>query len=528
MKLFLFLIGGTGSRVLKPLVMQLAAGVRPEAGFKDGDELQIVPVVIDPHQGNEDLKRTQTLLSWYKDIRKELHGDKACICPGFFGIKITSLAELYGKSNKDDFVFNLSGISDKLFMQYIDYDHMDSSNQAFCQMLFSSDQLHTKMDIGFVGSPNIGCVALNAFTRSQEFERFSNVFSKEDRIFIVSSIFGGTGAAGYPLIVKNIRDAQNSNAATRGDLRNAMIGALTVMPYFRVNDTDKDGNKGRIQNSDFIVKTKSALRYYKKNLTGSGDEREGNRAVNICYYLADSVMSNPYDYDDGNNGQKNLAHFVEFVGAYSIFDFLSLRDEDLLTENATAVKPLYREFGLKRGLNENKTSLDMSDLGDRTRRLLQDKMYRFHLAFIYYSYHLPSVLSDGKQRFTHDTPELRYDLLQTAFADKLNHFFGKYIEWLGEMCANQPRSFSPFYVTPLTQNGYFSATNQLNNCILGVGHKKSIWKLPFDFSRADNKFNNLSKKWGDHKHDASQAPLKLMDLLYDGFGELLPEYFTYN
>ena len=130
MKLFLFLIGGTGSRVLKPLVMQLAAGVRPEVGFKDGDELQIVPVVIDPHQGNEDLKRTQTLLSWYKDIRKELHGNTASIRPGFFGVKITSLAELDGKSSKDDFVFNLSGISDKLFMQYIDYDHMDSSRPS--------------------------------------------------------------------------------------------------------------------------------------------------------------------------------------------------------------------------------------------------------------------------------------------------------------------------------------------------------------------------------------------------------------
>lgn len=528
MKLFLYLIGGTGSRILKPLIMQLAAGVQPEHSFKEGDELQIVPIVIDPHQTNADLIRTQTLLSWYKDIRKELYGNDPGIKKGFFSIKITSLAELDGKGAKDDFVFNLSGISDKYFSEYIDYDHMDSSNQALCQALFSSDQLGTKMDIGFVGSPNIGSVALNSFTESQEFERFTNVFSKDDRVFIVSSIFGGTGAAGYPLIVKNIRNAKFTDASTRGDLADARIGALTVMPYFNVKSKDKDGNDSRIQYSDFIAKTKSALRYYKKNLTGSGDKSSGN-TVNACYYLADPIKSQPYDNDDGRYGQKNIAHFIEFVGALSIFDFLDISDDALYTENGRAEKPIYKEFGLKRGLNEGKTTIDIRDFGDKTRRLIQDRMYSFHLAYMYYMYRLQTDLNK-KQRYTDDMPKMSKDMLKNPFfGDKLINFLNDYIVWLGELYANQPRCFFPFMVN----NGieppvYSSSTTELNNCINGIGHQKRRigGEVSLNYDDVLKKFNELSQN-NSGKYTENQQALKLMDLFYYGFNDLLHKFFIY-
>ena len=49
MRLFLFAIGGTGSRVLKSLLMLSAAGVRPlDENGKPVKDLEIVPVIIDP------------------------------------------------------------------------------------------------------------------------------------------------------------------------------------------------------------------------------------------------------------------------------------------------------------------------------------------------------------------------------------------------------------------------------------------------------------------------------------------------
>lgn len=59
-KLYLFGIGGTGSRVIRSLTMLLASGV--DAGVDT-----IVPVLIDPDLSNGDLTRTVNLL---KNIRK--------------------------------------------------------------------------------------------------------------------------------------------------------------------------------------------------------------------------------------------------------------------------------------------------------------------------------------------------------------------------------------------------------------------------------------------------------------------------
>ena len=45
-KLFIFGIGGTGSRVIKSLTMLLSAGLKAENDF------EIVPIIIDPHKDN--------------------------------------------------------------------------------------------------------------------------------------------------------------------------------------------------------------------------------------------------------------------------------------------------------------------------------------------------------------------------------------------------------------------------------------------------------------------------------------------
>lgn len=48
---------------MRPLIMQLAAGITPlnESGTPVATE--IIPIIIDPHRSNEDLKRTENLLN---------------------------------------------------------------------------------------------------------------------------------------------------------------------------------------------------------------------------------------------------------------------------------------------------------------------------------------------------------------------------------------------------------------------------------------------------------------------------------
>ena len=64
-KLYLFAIGGTGSRVLRSLTMMMAAGVK-----MDVDE--VVPIIIDPDASNQNLTDTVQLMNEYREKRKDL------------------------------------------------------------------------------------------------------------------------------------------------------------------------------------------------------------------------------------------------------------------------------------------------------------------------------------------------------------------------------------------------------------------------------------------------------------------------
>jgi hypothetical protein len=501
MKVFVFAVGGTGSRVLKSLIYLLAAGVRPKGD--DGQPLQdleIVPIIVDPHKANEDLKRTENLLNWYRDLRQELYPENSPR-QGFFATKISTLRDLVKSTNSsatlsDTFLFSLGNVETKTFGDFIHFNNMKEENHALCSLLFSEDNLNTKMNIGFVGSPNIGSVALNQFKDSQEFKAFVDVFNNKDRVFVISSIFGGTGAAGFPIIVKNIRDAADSAAvqSNRSIIKNAKIGSLTVLPYFNIENS-KDSP---ISIADFIQKTQSALYYYKDNLTGSG-------LLNACYYLGDEVSSNPYKNDPGTYGQQNDAHFIEFIGATSVLDFIGLPDSKLATEDGKALRPIFEEYALEK----DEETVNLQTLGRNTRELLNKDMVRFHLFRLF----VHNVLSDYiGQGFTKDNPQIKKDFLSTPFFRTLsNHFLTSYDGWLEEMAGNK-RSFVPFILNE----------NKPSNCINGIEAKKSFFKGPIDFNDILSDINVISKKESKN-YATGRLAYKLLDLFVQAAGDNLLE-----
>ena len=64
-RLFIFAIGGTGSRVVKSLAMLLASGVKINAR-------EIIPIIIDPDSTNGDMQRTVDILKHYRRINKKI------------------------------------------------------------------------------------------------------------------------------------------------------------------------------------------------------------------------------------------------------------------------------------------------------------------------------------------------------------------------------------------------------------------------------------------------------------------------
>ena len=488
MRLFLFAIGGTGSRVLKSLLMLSAAGVRPlDENGKPVKDLEIVPVIIDPHKANEDLKRTEALLNDYRDIRRKLYGNEPN-ADGFFANRIVTLREIMSNTSvtlNDTFIFNLGAVENAKFREFIGYDTMNEANQALTSLLFANYQLENKMNIGFVGSPNIGSVALNEIKDSNEFKAFSNIFRQGDRIFFISSIFGGTGAAGFPIMVKNIRQAANLEGIENRDaLSRAPIGG--VLPYFTL-----EGNKHdqRIATSDFIVKTQSALYYYKNTLTGANDSN-----VNSIYYLGDQVRSKPYLYDPGEHGQRNNAHLIELIGALAPLDFAGVPENKLSDPDGYPLPTTAYEYALAK----DDLSINFLSMGHRTRQLIYEPMSKFHLLFLFLTTGFKDVIGQG---FTEDVPKIKSDFLVSQFYRTLvDQFLLGYAQWLTEMNDNM-RSVALFKPGEI----------DMAHAIEGVGVKKRLlghYKVDNDVLKAEmNKLSKNNPSYSDHS-----VEYKLLDL----------------
>ena len=403
-KIYLFGIGGTGSRVIKALTFLLASGIE----FK---QKTIVPIIIDPDEANGDVTKTIDLLRNYEKIRTKLTFNNDAE-NHFFETSVESISENYRLKIPD---------SKKKFKEFINYSSLDHQNQALISLLFSEQNLNADMEVGFKGNPNMGSVVLNQFNTSEDFEKFASSFVEGDRIFIISSIFGGTGASGFPLLLKNLRSASTSLDNSEL-LKNSPIGAVSLLPYFGV----KKEMQSAIEKSTFISKTKAALQYYEHNVT--------NGTINRMYYLGDNLVKD-YENKEGSVDQKNDAHFLELVAALSIVDFANTPSEDLEVENGKAINSSVKEFGIQ----NNAENISFSDLGAETKHQLFSPL----TSYFFFTLYLENEIRNTKNQPYAQDSVIGDAFLNSDYFKNVTKFNQNYLEWLSQMSKNK-RAFSPF------------------------------------------------------------------------------------
>lgn len=417
-KIYVFGIGGTGARVIRSLTMLLASGV------KLGENIDtVIPVIIDQDRSNGDLTRTIALLKTYKSLHDQLK----------FGRN--SKSEFF-KTNIDDlntsFRMQVADVADKDFQSYIKYLNLDTRNKALVSLLFSKKNLEARMDVGFKGNPNMGSVVLNNFSTEADNDLGSILesFQSGDKIFIISSIFGGTGAAGFPLLLKTLRQAQSSQLPSAALMANAPIGAITVLPYFGVqHDEDSEINM-----DSFMSKAKAALSYYRDNLN-----------TDVLYYISDKLSKN-YDNHEGDSAQRNNAHFVEMVAALSIIDFCK---NNVQHDGSKS----FKEFGF----NEDKPVVSIRTLADSTRALVGKPLISMFIFEKFYKEHLKNTWENAWAKdfsYADDDNEGKMDstVMSHDFFVKLTKFLKDFDnEWLREM-ANNSRAFKPFNLETSGEN----------------------------------------------------------------------------
>lgn len=439
-KLYVFGIGGTGSRVLRSLTMLLAAGV-------DTNKYDIVPIIIDPDVANADLTRNVLLMNNYNSIRSRLTFTDECKNT-FFKTSI--------KEEIDNFIIPIPNTNNKTFEQFIDIANMDIANQAMAEMLFSQKNLNSSMQVGFKGNPNMGSVVLNQIADSGEFRTFANSFVSGDKIFIISSIFGGTGASGFPLLLKTFR--QNKTFPNSAAINDAEIGAVSVLPYFKL---EQDSNS-EIDSSTFFTKTRAALKYYQNNVDD----------INALYYIGNEPV-NSYKNAEGGNLQKNNAHIIEVLAATAIIDFCN--------NNFHNQKTSYRELGLETDMKTISLKAFPNSNGMRNiyvYPLMELALFAKSLVddFDYVS---SSHLKANKN--------FEDNYYGSDFVTSVRNFLIGYKQWLEELKDNNP-SFVPF-----------NMGGELKDLVTDVKAKNHFWaKLDNNTYRAE--LNGISTK-GKTKED---------------------------
>lgn len=441
-KLYVFAIGGTGSRVLRSLTMLMAAGVSMKCH-------EVVPIIIDPDQSNGNLTQTVTLMNHYAEVHNSLSFEQPN-ASRFFGVKMNRALNNY--------TLNIKDTSNKTFDQFIGLDGMDKANAALARVLFSKKNLGADMNVGFKGNPNMGSVVLNQIVASDDFMSFANSFQQGDKIFIISSIFGGTGASGFPLLLKTLRT--NKTLPNFKNINDAPIGAVTILPYFQLETNEESA----IDSSTFVSKARSALAYYEDNV-------KGENGVNDLYFLGDTAYR-AYANVEGGCNQTNLAHNIEVMAATAIVDFDNKREAKL-----DGMPTQYHELGIN-DVDDTK-AIDFTCFHNELRAMLAQPLTQFSLM----TYALLS--GEMKKDYLDANRRTFVDFYHSKFYRALEDYLRDYAEWLGELEQNTP-ALHPFNLN--------SGTNPFD-MVVGIPPKQKGWfHFGSQFNEMGKELNQVEKK----------------------------------
>lgn len=301
MSYYLIGIGGTGAKCMEAFVHLCGAGL-----LKDSQPIKIVYVDADVSCGN--LQRTQRTVDLYTKAQKIGYSDSG-IFKNHIDVFEPWTPVPQGSSNLDD-VFQRAVMENKTEYQALG---------LLYNSLYTEQERKTPLDKGFRGHPAIGAAVMSYSMQEDTGEPWISLkqqinSDKDAKVFLFASVFGGTGAAGFPTIAKILEKTLKKDDNKQSV---AKIGGALVLPYFQFPSApNEEEQEMQAKVSEFMLNTRSALDYYNKSgLLGN--------IFQSIYLVGDNDLSQMKEFSLGANTQKNAAHFIEIYAALAAFDFFN-------------------------------------------------------------------------------------------------------------------------------------------------------------------------------------------------------------
>lgn len=172
--------------------------------------------------------------------------------------------------------------------------------------------------------------------------------SGNPRVFILGSIFGGTGASSIPIIPKALIDGAKKMGVAI-DISTAYFGATLVSSYFSFpspNATDLASQKVIATSDKFALNSQAAMMFYEADETVKKTYQRfymiGTEGLEKVRKDGDVIEGKTIT---GGRDQENDSHYIEMLAAFASWDFLNA-DDDILSDlkSNKKLEYLYRTF----------------------------------------------------------------------------------------------------------------------------------------------------------------------------------------
>lgn len=202
-----------------------------------------------------------------------------------------------------------------------------SDEQRLADLLFPKPVHDLDLSHGYRGQTHLGSLLmyhemlLEAEKNGSELQKFIEKLQQtpDARVFVMGSVFGGTGASSIPLVPKILQDVAKKMDA-KNDLR-AIFGGLLLTNYFSFGaNKEQLKNEKVIANSqNFALNSQTALTFYQNDETVE-------QTYKAMYHIGWPLQPANYQSGDGKiltggKDQQNPAHPVELMAAFAALDF---------------------------------------------------------------------------------------------------------------------------------------------------------------------------------------------------------------
>ena len=305
---FLILLGGTGAKCGEILIHMCANG------YLECDRLDILYIESDSNNGNG--KQLENVVNLYKKCKEQ------------YLIKESSISFFFKTEISFDKKSPVEGY--ERFRELASPSGQDivgiNSAEMLMKALYSEEEQNMKISDGFFAHPNVGS-AFFAANMDKIMDKYCKLMQsdkgelKHIKVFMIGSIFGGTGASSLPTISKYLKKKLVGESDNKNINEQVKIGGCMVLPYFsfsRENVRKKiiSGEDVNIEADKFVTKTRAALKYFKKV-----DEKQDSNVFDCLYLLGHDQYDVRGNYQTAGGEQRNMPHITEFYSAMSAVDF---------------------------------------------------------------------------------------------------------------------------------------------------------------------------------------------------------------